>query len=557
MLAVLSYSVPPRAIAQPAADPPPIETAPPQAGGVPAFLGADEAGDGATGDPLGQPKESAANAADDADADDLDSLLDAADKGIEQLGRVDVSAAREAPALAAEVTSVARQPSTIGKTPAAVFVITQDMIRRSGVNNIPDLLRLVPGLEVARIDANSWAITSRGFNSLYAKHLLVQIDGRAVYTQFFSGVVWGIQDLVLQDIERIEVVRGPGATVWGANAVNGVINIITKNAADTQGPLAYGGTGTEERGFSTFRYGGQLGEDFSYRVYGKQFERDGGYFFGDEADDWRQARAGFRADWTPTPDDLVTFQGDIFDGKAGQLQNTTVAGFPFLALEAFDQHDFGENCLVRWTHVVDDDSDWAIQCYYDRWARENPHVDLAQETADFDAQYRFPLGYRHNVICGAGYRQIDDHFFGDFTLSLDPQYRNTNLFSAFVQDEIMLSEDLWYAIVGTKWLHNDFSGPEWQPTVRLCARQAIAKRRGPPFRAPCARPTASRTTLRSTSSSGSRRRLAFQPTRESSATARWNRRTCWPTRWVTALSPPRAFPGISPRSTTTTLIWAG
>jgi iron complex outermembrane receptor protein len=399
-----------------------------------------------------------------ANADDLDSLLDAADEDISRLSNVNVTAA---PSLAEEVTSVNRQVSTVGKTPAAVFVITQEMIKHSGVNNVPDLLRLVPGIEVARIDANKWAITARGFNNLYAKHLLVQIDGRAVYTQIFSGVIWDMQDVVLQDIERIEVVRGPGATVWGANAVNGVINIITKRAADTQGVLATGGTGTEERGFSTLRYGGQIGENLHYRVYGRQFERDGGYFFGDEADDWRQARGGFRADWTPTLDDTVTIQGDVFDAKVGQLQTYAVAGFPFQTTDAFDNHDVGENAIVRWSHVIDDDSDWAVQAYYDRIARETPTTEVEQETADFDAQLRFPIGARHNVICGAGYRQIDDHFFGDFFTSFDPAFRNTNLFSAFIQDEIELSEDYWYLIVGTKWLHNDFSGPEYQPTVRL------------------------------------------------------------------------------------------
>jgi iron complex outermembrane receptor protein len=399
-------------------------------------------------------------------ADDLDSLLEAADKDIGQLGRVNVSSP-QAPALAETVTSVSRQPSTVGKSPTAVFVITQEMIARSGANNIPDLLRLVPGIQVARLDANKWAITARGFNNLYAKNLLVQIDGRAVYTQFFSGVIWSMQDVVLQDVERIEVIRGPGATVWGANAVNGVINIITKRAADTQGALAYGGTGTEERGFSAFRYGSQAGENVHWRIYGKQFERDGGYFFGDDFDDWRQARGGFRADWTPTPDDVVTAQGDLFEGDVGERSTLAVAGFPFIATASFDSRDFGQNAILRWSHTLDDASDWRVQAYYDRFGRTNPHFELEQETTDVDAQIRFPIGWRHNVICGLGYRYIDDHLSGSFSLSLDPPARNTNLFSAFVQDQITLAEDFWYFIAGTKWEHNDFSGPEYQPSVRL------------------------------------------------------------------------------------------
>lgn len=390
----------------------------------------------------------------------VDDLLE---MDIDQLSRVDVMA----PMLAEEVTTVSRQPSTVGKSPAAVFVITQEMIRRSGANNIPDVLRMAPGIEVARIDANKWAITVRGFNNLYASKLLVQIDGRAVYSQFFSGVIWDIQDVVLQDVERIEVIRGPGAAVWGANAVNGVINIITKQAKDTQGLLITGGTGTEERGFSTVRYGGQIGDDLHWRAYGKQFERDGGYFAGDDFDDWRQARGGFRADWTPSCDDLVTFQGDIFDGDAGESKVIAFPTAPFAGTPVYDNHHFGENGILRWSHIIDDDSDWSFQAYYDRYGRITPFADLEQETFDLDFQYRFPVGDRHNVICGAGYRQIDDHFIGHFSLSLDPESRNTNLFSYFIQDEITLVEDRWYLIAGSKFEHNDFTGFEYQPSVRL------------------------------------------------------------------------------------------
>jgi iron complex outermembrane recepter protein len=444
----------------------PIETAPPAAPGNEALAPPDPAAGEDAGDLGALLGEDAAGEG--ASADDLDSLLDAADKDISQLSQVDVSSSsQQAPSLSETVTSVSRQPSTVGKSPAAVFVITQEMIKRSGANNIPDLLRLVPGIEVARIDANKWAITARGFNSLYAKHLLVQIDGRAVYNQFFSGVIWDQQDVVLQDVERIEVVRGPGATVWGANAVNGVINIITKRAADTQGILAQGGSGTEERGFSTLRYGGQIGEDLHYRVYAKQFERDGGYFFGDEADDWRQQRGGFRADWTPTLDDVVTVQGDVFDGQAGALQSNAVAGFPFAVVSAYDMHSFGQNALARWSHVIDDDTDWMVQAYYDRLGRQSRFVDFVQATADVDYQLRFPLADRHNLILGAKYRRIHDHFIGDFATSVIPERRSTNLYNAFIQDEITLSEDLWYFIVGTKWEHNDFSGPEYQPSIRL------------------------------------------------------------------------------------------
>ncbi len=386
---------------------------------------------------------------------------------LEQLAQADVNVHVNAPALDEVVSTVSRQESTVGKSPAAVFVITQEMIRRSAANDIPDVLRMVPGLEVARIDANKWAVSARGFNNLYASKLLVLIDGRAVYTQFFSGVLWDMQDVMLQDVERIEVIRGPGATVWGANAVNGVINIITKQAKDTQGLLVTGGTGTEERGFSAVRYGGQIGEDLHWRAYGKQFERDGGYFFGEDFDDWRQARTGFRTDWTPSPDDTVTVQGDLFDGDSGESTNLTFPTAPFIRNQTYDNHEFGQDFLVRWSRVLDDDSNWSLQAYYDRFGRTSPIVDFEQETMDLDFQYRFPLGQWHNVVCGAGYRQIDDHLFGNFTYSLDPASRNTNLFSYFVQDEMTLEEDLWYLIAGSKFEHNDFTGFEFQPSVRL------------------------------------------------------------------------------------------
>jgi iron complex outermembrane receptor protein len=394
------------------------------------------------------------------EADELDELLDL---DVEQLGQVNVAPTQ----LSEEVSTVSRQASTVGKSPAAVFVITQEMIRRSGANNIPDVLRMAPGVEVARIDSNKWAISIRGFNNLYASKLLVQIDGRILYSQFFSGVIWADQDVVLADVERIEVVRGPGGTIWGANAVNGIINIITKSPQDTQGILATGGTGTEERGFSTLRYGGKVGEEFHYRVYGKQFERDGGYLFGDEADDWRQARAGFRAEWTPTSEDIINVQGDIFDGAAGESHVAALPTPPFAQPIAFDNENSGENAIVRWTRILDHDTDWSLQAYYDRYGRETPSIDLEQQTCDLDYQYRFPIGERHNVICGAGYRQIQDHFFGSFETSLVPTERDTNLFSYFLQDEMTLIEDRWYLTMGSKFLHNDFTGFEFQPSVRL------------------------------------------------------------------------------------------
>jgi iron complex outermembrane receptor protein len=399
----------------------------------------------------------------DEEVGDIDELLDL---DVDELGQVNVS--QSGTQLSEEVSTVSRQASTVGKSPAAVFVITQEMIHRSGARNIPDVLRMAPGVEVARIDANKWAISIRGFNHLYATKLLVQIDGRIVYNQLYNGVIWSNQDVVLEDVERIEVVRGPGGTIWGANAVNGIINIITKRPQDTQGVLAVGGTGTEERGFSTLRYGGKVGENLHYRVYGKQFERDGGYLPGDDDfDDWRQAQAGFRSEWNPTKEDIITFQGDAYTGETGARANVATPTPPFSVLQTYDSIDSGENAILRWTRILDEDTDWSLQTYYDRFARDTPSVDTEQRTFDLDYQFRFPLLENHNVICGAGYRQISNSFFGDFQVSLDPEERSTNLFSYFLQDEITLVDDRWYLTLGSKFLHNDFTGFEFQPSVRM------------------------------------------------------------------------------------------
>ncbi|MCK4305607.1 MAG: TonB-dependent receptor plug domain-containing protein, partial [Candidatus Eisenbacteria sp.] len=226
-----------------------------------------------------------------------------------------------------EVTSVSKKVERLSEVAAAIYVLTQRDIRRSGVTTIADALRLVPGLYVGRIDANKWTVTSRGFSANFANKLLVLIDGRSVYTPLFSGVFWDVQDVLLEDIERIEVIRGPGASLWGANAVNGVINIITKKTEDSQGGLARAGGGSEERGFGSFRYGGEIGSGASFRVYGKYFDRDHSVDStgADATDDWDVLRAGFRIDWQLSDRNSLTFQGDIYDGDAGVMYD-----FPIL-----------------------------------------------------------------------------------------------------------------------------------------------------------------------------------------------------------------------------------
>ena len=382
---------------------------------------------------------------------------------IEQLGQVDVVV----PAMDVEVTSVTRTESTVGRSATAVFVITPEMIRRSGATSVPEVLRMAPGLNVARINSGNWAVSSRGFNFRFANKLLVQIDGRSVYTPTFSGVYWEANDVMLEDVERIEVIRGPGATVWGANAVNGVINIITKKAADTQGALITGGAGTEERGFTGARYGGSAG-DLNWRVYGKQFDRDQGHLPGGiAADDWRMAQTGVRADWTPTACDTFTLQGDYFNGENGVNQHRFAPGFPFQTTVTDDIELFGGNVLGRWTRDLGEDRSWALQMYYDRFARHFSVLDQCQDIFDLDFQYQFYFGPRHHVVWGAGYRYNKDCMMGGFQVSFVPPARETNLFSYFVQDEIALREDELFLTLGSKFEHNSFTGFEFQPSTRL------------------------------------------------------------------------------------------
>lgn len=380
----------------------------------------------------------------------------------------------EVPALQQEVTTVSGQQSTVGRSPAAVFVVTQEMIRRSGATTIPEVLRMVPGLQVSRISSSHWAITSRGFNTDIAgifstnNKLLVLIDGRTVYTPFFNGTYWDVQDVLLDDVERIEVIRGPGATIWGANAMNGVINVITKRAADTQGGLAKAGTGSTELGFASARIGGQSGNDLHYRVYGKWFERDTMFnALRPESDDWRQGRGGFRMDWTPTSCDLVTFQGDMYQGQSGFLNTVPIPD------AGDDENVWGGNVLTRWTRTFSDDSDASLQLYYDRADRKNNIGFLDQEynTYDLDFRHHFPLTCRHNVVWGLGYRSVRDKLTSltsppGTVLGFDPAERTYDTFSAFVQDEITLTDDL-FLTVGSKVQHNDFTAWEVQPSVRL------------------------------------------------------------------------------------------
>src|SRR3989442_7827077 len=252
-----------------------------------------------------------------------------------------------------EVTPASKEPVKASQTPAAIYVITQEDIRRSGATSIPEALRLAPGVEVARVDSNTWSLGVRGFGSALSRSVLVLIDGRTVYTPLFAGVYWQVQDTLLEDIERIEVIRGPGGTIWGANAVNAVINIITKNAKDTHGALVSTGGGNIDQGFVNFRYGAGNGQSFNYRIYGKAFTR-GPEFHPDrrQFDDWRMGQARFRADWDLHNRDTLTLQGDLYNGDGGQRVGIASYSPPFMTIVEQNAELAGGNLLGRWKRVL-------------------------------------------------------------------------------------------------------------------------------------------------------------------------------------------------------------
>src|SRR5437667_2685168 len=266
-----------------------------------------------------------------------------------------------------EVTTASKVPVKAARTPAAIYVITQEDIRRSGATSIPEALRMAPGVEVARVDSNTWSLGVRGFQSTLSRSVLVLIDGRSVYTPLFAGVYWQVQDTLLEDIDRIEVIRGPGGTIWGANAVNGVINIITKNAKETQGMLASAGGGNLDQGFVNFRYGSGNGKNLNFRFYGKAFTRGPEFHANNrQFDDWRMGQGGFRSDWEPNHRDGFTFQGDFYNGDAGGITGIASLSPPFMTIVERNAELSGGNLLGRWRRLLGEGSDVDLQAYYDR-----------------------------------------------------------------------------------------------------------------------------------------------------------------------------------------------
>lgn len=367
-----------------------------------------------------------------------------------------------------EVTTASKEPVQASRTPAAIYVVTQEDIRRSGATSIPEVLRLVPGVEVARIDSNTWSLGVRGFESSLSRSVLVLIDGRTVYTPLFAGVWWNVQDTLLEDIERIEVIRGPGGTIWGANAVNAVINIITKNAKDTHGILVSAGGGSIDQGFLNFRYGGAVGNNLSYRIYGKAFSR-GSEFHPDHRrfDDWRMAQSGFRMDWDLQSKDTLTLQGDIYKGEAGERLGIATFSPPYMTDVEHYAQLAGGNLLGRWKRTLSTGSDLQLVTYYDRTNRRQANFAEVRDTFDVDFIHHLKLIGRQNLLWGLGTRLSSGNVKQVVpTLVFTPNHRTEKLYSAFIQDEIPIGNRLSLTI-GSKFLHNNYSGFEVQPSVRV------------------------------------------------------------------------------------------
>jgi len=371
--------------------------------------------------------------------------------------------------MSVEVTSAEKREQKLSDVAAAIYVLTGEEIRRSGVRTIPAALRLVPGLEVARYNNSTWAVSARGFNSTTANKLLVLIDGRSVYTPLFGGVFWDVENVPLEDVDRIEVIRGPGTTLWGSNAVNGVVNIIRKKAADTQGSLAVVGAGNQERDFGNVRYGGKAGDNVAYRLYANYSDRgEGRLVSGSEPnDDNHLGQEGFRADWTPDKSDLITTQGDLYQGREGDIRTIFNFSPPASPVQQVQTDMKGGNVLSRWTHEISESSNYQLQVYYDRTARTIERYFAEQrDIYDADFQNEIRIGKRNRFVWGGGVRTTEDDVANTFSVSWNPSNYTYNTYNSFVQDEIQVWPD-FRVMVGSKVEKDSYTPAEFEPNARF------------------------------------------------------------------------------------------
>jgi iron complex outermembrane receptor protein len=368
-----------------------------------------------------------------------------------------------------QVTSVSKEPEEVRRTPAAVYVITQEDIRRSGATSIPEVLRLAPGVEVARIDSDHWSVAIRGFSSQFSKYVLVLIDGRSVYTPLYAGVYWDVQNVPLDDVDRIEVIRGPGGTIWGPNAVNGVINIITKSTKDTHGARVSVDGGNVDEAIGEVRYGGEIGKNLNYRVYGMGFQRGPERHLGEGSfDTWSQGQGGFRTDWTPRTNDSLTVQGDIYRGDDGDREGISFYSPPMETVVNWPSHVSGGDLETRWRHVLRPGSDIEVQASFDRTYRFSSQLGETRNTYALDFIHHLSLRSGHNIIWGLGAQLSPSDFIEVIpTVLFAPHHQTDRIWSGFAQDEIPLVADKLSLTIGTKLEDNNFSGFGVEPSGRL------------------------------------------------------------------------------------------
>jgi iron complex outermembrane receptor protein len=366
------------------------------------------------------------------------------------------------------VTTVTGSASRWFGTPAAIYVIRGDEVRRSGLRALAEVLRMAPGVNVGQIDSRQWGVGVRGFNGLFANKLQVLVDGRVVYNDLFGGVYWDVQNLILEDLDRIEVIRGPGATLWGANAMNGVINVITKRPQQTLGIYANGGGGTEQRAFGELRYGAPLGEQWTGRVWGKYDNVDNTVRWNGShrADDWDLGKGGFRAEGDLGDDTALALSGEFY-GSSDLGQGLNVVEDGVSTVQTGDMKVTGGYAQARLERGAAAPVGWSLQTYYDGEDRENiTGFKQDRDTIDLDFRHHFRWLGSNDVVWGTAYRYRRTDTEASTDIALDPEDQSTHLFTAFVQDTIPIVPERVFVMFGSKIEHNSFTGFEVQPSVR-------------------------------------------------------------------------------------------
>ncbi|HET7818385.1 MAG TPA: TonB-dependent receptor, partial [Bacteroidia bacterium] len=357
-----------------------------------------------------------------------------------------------------EVTSVSKRPEKLTEVASAIQVITYEDIRRSGVKTLPEALKLAANLQVAQVNSSQWAISARGFSNVLANKLLVLMDGRTIYTPMYAGVFWDVQNVLLEDVDRIEVISGPGGTLWGANAVNGVINIITKSAADTKGFFAETAYGSNMQGSGSIRYGGKITKDISYRVFATGFQMGSvldtnGVKVDDE---WKMAKGGLRIDWNSSERNKLSLLANSYYGRP----NPESDSIPVIAS--------GNNALIRWNYVFSEKIDCQLQAYYDRtWRDFGNKFTEDLKTYDIEWQNRFKIGKQHSITYGLGFRKMDHDVANLELFGFFPAKKTLYLSNGFLQYEILFLENKLRLTVGSKVEHNTYTQFQYQPNGRI------------------------------------------------------------------------------------------